>query len=76
MARKTNFYRWSAKIDRETLPELQKLAQQLGFVVTAPGGFVGEPSPPALLDALAAAYERNPDAVLAALRDLGITRGE
>jgi hypothetical protein len=74
MARKTNFYRWSAKIKRETLPDLQELARDLGFVVEAPGGFVGNPSPPDLLDALAAAYERDPDTLTACLRSAGVAR--
>lgn len=61
MVRKTKFYRWSAKIERSTLPELQDLAEHLGFVVATPGGKMGDPSPPALLDAVAAAHRNDPD---------------
>jgi len=70
--RKSTYYRWSAKIDRETLPLLQGLAANLGFIVNAPGGFHGDPSPPAMLDALAAAYERDPAAVKQGFTELGI----
>ena len=72
MVRKTKFYRWSAKIERSTLGELQNLAESLGFVVSTPGGKQGDASPPALLDALAAAYRRDPDGVRLAFKVLGI----
>lgn len=71
--RKSTYYRWSAKIDRETLPTIQALAANLGFIVETPGGFEGNPSPPAMLDALAAAYRRDPAGVKLAFRVLGIT---
>ncbi len=67
------FYRWSAKIQRDTLPELQSLSGGLGFIVTTPGAHDGDPSPPKMLDALAAAYRRDPAGVKLAFRVLGIT---
>ena len=70
MARRTNFYRWSAKIARGTLNDLQSLAAALGFVVTVPGGKEGNPSPPAMLDALAAAYRADPGGTKLALKVL------
>ena len=70
MAAKRKYYRWSAKIDRGTLPRLQALAESLGFIVTTPGGKMGDPSPPALLDALAAAYDRDPGGTHLALKVL------
>ena len=60
-------WKWTATIKKETLISLQQLAAGLGFVVTSPGGLFGQPSPADMLDALAAAYERNPGAVAASL---------
>jgi hypothetical protein len=71
MARK-KYYRWSAMIQRETLPELRELAEGLGFLVTATGGLKGNPSPAAFLDALAAAYLNDPDALKSCLRSAGV----
>ncbi len=68
MVRKTKFYRWSAKIERNTLLALQAMAESLGFIVTAPGGKLGNASPPALLDALAAAYRADPGGTHLALK--------
>lgn len=70
MVRKTKYYRWSAKIDRNTLSALQALAESLGFIVTAPGGKLGNASPPALLDALATAYRLDPGGTRLALKVL------
>ena len=70
MVRKTKFYRWSAKIERNTLLALQAMAESLGFIVTAPGGKLGNASPPALLDALAAAYRADPGGTRLALKVL------
>jgi hypothetical protein len=70
--RKTTYYRWSAKIQRESLPALQEMAGKLGFTVDTPGGFQGIASPPAMLDALAAAYQRDPAGVTLALRVIGV----
>lgn len=72
MAPKRKYYRWSAKIDRETLPVLQRMAGELGFIVDTPGGKRGDSSPPAMLDALAAAYERDPGGVHLALKVIGV----
>lgn len=64
---------WTARIKPESLTELQQLAERIGFVVDTPGGFHGEPSPAAMLDALAAAYRRDPAGVEQAFKVLGIT---
>lgn len=72
MTAKRKYYRWSAKINRDTLPTLQTIAGELGFLVETPGGKLGDPSPPAMLDALAAAYRAEPAAVTDALRALGV----
>lgn len=69
MARKYN-YAYKVRIREETLPELQTLAGQLGFTVTTPGRYLGDPSPAALLDALAAAYDRDPGGTHLALKVL------
>lgn len=63
---------WTARIEKDSLIALQGLASNLGFIVNAPGGFHGDPSPPAMLDALAAAYERDPAAVKQGFTELGI----
>jgi len=68
LARKTYIYH--AKIKRESLPPLQDLARQLGFLNTTGGSY--DASPPELFDALAAAYERNPEEVVSALKALGV----
>lgn len=51
---------------------MMSMAEALGFITTQPGGNAGQPSPPQLLEAIAAAYAANPAAVTAALRSLGI----
>lgn len=65
-------WKWTATIKRESLPALQKLANNLGFIVTSPGGLTGRPSPADMLDALAAAYERDSGAVIDALKGIGV----
>lgn len=70
---KIHRYLWTARIDPSTLPALQALAADLGHFISHPGASYGDPSPPALLDALAAAYRVNPTAVTVALRKLGLT---
>ena len=65
-------WKWTATINRESLPVLQKLASNLGFIVTSPGGLTGRPSPADMLHALAAAYERDSGAVIDALREIGV----
>lgn len=69
MTRKS--YAWLAKIKQETLGSLQNLALDLGFLNTTGGPYAA--SPPELLDALAAAYERDPDTLKACLRSAGVT---
>jgi len=64
---------WTARIEKDSLIALQGLASNLGFIVNTPGGFEGNPSPPAMLDALAAAYRRDPAGVKLAFKVLGIT---
>ena len=68
MAKRAYRWVWTARINQDSLPELQRLAEGLGFLVTAPGGFFGEPSAPALLDALAAAHRADPGGTALALK--------
>lgn len=63
-------WKWTARIKRESLPLLQNLAGDLGYIIDTPGGYFGEPSAPALLDAIAAAYERDPGGTKLALKVL------
>lgn len=72
MAKRPYRWKWTAQIQRETLVALQNLANDMAFVVQVPGGFEGAPSPASLLDALAAAYGRDPAAVKDAFRKLGV----
>ncbi len=72
MARRAKYYRWSARIEKETLRELQLVASHLGFIVTTPGATQGKPSPPDMLDSLAAAYRRDAQTVLGAMRAIGV----
>ena len=68
----TRNYRWTwnARIQRDTLVALQSMAGKLGFIVTQASRYQGQPSPPDMLDARAAAYRADPPATLAALRAL------
>ena len=68
----TRNYRWTwnARIQKDTLAALQTMAGELGFVVPQASRYQGKPSPPDMLDALAAAYRANPPATLDALRAL------
>jgi hypothetical protein len=72
MAKRPYRWKWTATIQRETLTALQSLANDLAFVVQVPGGFDGTPSPAAMLDSLAAAYERDPAGVRDTLIKLGV----
>jgi hypothetical protein len=72
MAKRAYKWKWTAAIKPETLPVLQVLAGAMGFVVNAPGSYEGKPSAPAFLDALAAAYERDPDTLKDCLRSAGV----
>jgi len=73
MTKRPYRWKWTATINPESLPLLQNLADSLGFTVKAPGGFEGKPAPAAMLDALAAAYRRDPAGVKLAFKVLGIT---
>lgn len=73
MAKRTYKWTWQARIKPESLVALRALADSLGFVVDAPGQYQGTGSAPAMLDALAAAYERDPAGVRLALKVLGVT---
>jgi hypothetical protein len=72
MSKRPYRWKWTAQIQRETLVELQDLADSLGFVVEAPGHYFGAPSPSSLLDSIATAHRRDPEAVRDALRALGV----
>ena len=65
-------YSYRVRIEKETTPALQDLAQSLSFVATTPGKYLGVPSPGSFLDALAAAYAADPDGVKAALKGIGV----
>ena len=49
---------------------MQELAGDLDFRVTTPSRFLGDPSAPAMLDALAAAYRADPGGTKLALKVL------
>ena len=72
MVKRVYRWKWTAAIDPQSLPLLQGLAKGLGFTVKRHGGFQGDPSPAAMLDALAAAYERDPGGVHLALKVIGV----
>lgn len=65
-------YYYKVGIKPETQPLLVEMARDLGFFVTAPGRFYGDPSPADLLDKLAAAYQADPTAVTECLRRAGV----
>ena len=69
---KTKPYLWTAKIKRESLSKIQRLAGDLGYLVDNPGAYNGQPSAPQLIDALANAYEANPENVVDGLRRIGL----
>ena len=71
MARKYS-YAYKVRIKEESLPAMQELSGGLGFNVDTPGRYLGDPSPAAMLDALAAAYRANPEVVADALRQVGV----
>lgn len=72
MSKRPYRWKWTATIQRDSLTELQQLAESLGFVVEAPGTYYGSPSPASMLDALATAHARDDRAVRDALRALGV----
>lgn len=65
-------WKWTATINRESLTQLQELAEGLGYVVTSPGGLTGRPSPADMLDDLARAYAADPGGVHLALKVIGV----
>lgn len=65
-------YSYRVRIKEDTLPPLQELAQNLGYIATKPGLYFGAPSPAAMLDALADAYRLDSGAVIDALRGIGV----
>jgi len=73
MSAKGDKITYKARIKPETVDALASMAAALGFVVTTPGRYHGQPSTGDLLDALAARYTAVPTAVTAVLRDAGIT---
>ena len=69
MARRYS-YAYKVRIHEDTLPELQKLSGKLGVTVTTPGRYLGDPSPAALLDALAECHDAAPGGTTLALKVL------
>jgi len=65
-------YSYRVRIKEDTLPPLQELARNLGFIANKPGLYFGAPSPAAMLDALADAYRLDSGAVIDALRGIGV----
>lgn len=65
-------YAYKVRIQEQSLPILQELAGELGFTVDTPGRYLGDPSPAAMLDALADAYRRDPGGVHLALKVIGV----
>ncbi len=72
MAKRAYKWTWQARIQPETLIALRKMAGDLGFIVDTLGQYHGTASAPAMLDALAAAYERDPGGVHLALKVIGV----
>lgn len=65
-------YVYRPKLTEEDRASLSGLARDMGYFVEQKGRHFGEPSPPALLDALADAYRRDPTAVVDALAAVGV----
>jgi hypothetical protein len=59
----TDTHRLTVRLSPDTAPALRELAGELGYVVTQPSPFLGQPSLNDLLDALAAAYITDPGGV-------------
>ncbi len=72
MSAKGTKVKYTTRIEPDTLPALQSLAADLGFFADTPGRYYGDPSSPALLDALAAAYRADPSGLANKLRAAGI----
>lgn len=64
-------WQWTVPVRPETVPLLQWLAKTLGFT-DEPGEQAAPPDPAAFLDALAAAYQREPAAVREAMEAIGV----
>ena len=76
MSAKGDKITYKARIKPETVDALASLAAALGFTVTTPGRYHGQPSTGDLLDALAARYTAVPKAVTTIFKDAGIVPGE
>lgn len=63
-------WRWTAPIQRDTLPALQDLAARLGFVVTGNNAFTGQAAPADMLDAIATCFTADATGTVAALAAL------
>ena len=70
--RKTAIKDYRPILKIEARDSLTDLAEELGFIVTRKGTYDGLPSVPDMLDALAAAYRRDPEGVALAFRVLGV----
>lgn len=73
MSAKGTKTRYHTRVEPDTLPALDLLSADLGFFVDVPGTYYGEPSKPDLLDALAAAYRRDPAGLVSKLQAAGVT---
>lgn len=65
-------YSWRLVVQETTRDSVQELAAATGFINDTPGAKFGDPSPASLLDALAAAYRRDPVLVARTLAALGV----
>lgn len=72
MVRKDVIKKYRPVLDPEVRDPLFSIASNLGFIVTQPGTYLGEPSVTDFLQSLAAAYRADSGAVIDALRDLGV----
>lgn len=72
MVRKDVIKKYRPVLNPEVREPLFDLAEGLGFTVTQPGTYLGEPSVTDFLQALAAAYRRDPGDVHLAFKVMGI----
>jgi len=72
MGRKEIIKKYRPVLDPEVREPLFDLASGLGFVVTQPGTYLGEPSVTDLINAIAAAYRRDPAGIKLAFKVMGI----
>lgn len=75
MASKAQIRDYRPKLTVQARDTLIEMARALGYIVTQPGRYFGEPTPPEMLDALAAAYRRDSGSVIDAMRDIGVDAG-